>query len=82
MPIVSGLTAFAFKLDLTSGMRLVDGGGGTCDWIDYKEEDGTRFHYTWRTTESYRYCPPLSFSLSSCLSLSLYVCPQLTPALT
>jgi hypothetical protein len=40
---------FVLFLDLTSNMRFVND-----EWIPCTEDDGTRFHYTWTTTEKYR----------------------------
>jgi hypothetical protein len=40
---------FGFGVSAVSGMRSVDG-----KFVDYCEDDGTRFHYTWMTTSTYR----------------------------
>jgi hypothetical protein len=46
---VSNGTPFVVFLSPTAGMRRHGG-----KWIDYTEDDGTRFHYTWCATAEYR----------------------------
>ena len=47
-------TPFCVFLSPTAGMRAMRGNDGKTKFIDYTEDDGTRFHYTWCTTEKYR----------------------------
>jgi len=49
--LANGAPCHFFKVHVspTAGMRYHDG-----RYIDYTEDDGTRFHYTWMTTARYR----------------------------
>ena len=49
LPTAADSSRFEAFCDLTSNMRRQDG-----RYVEYTQDDGTYFHYTWMTTESYR----------------------------
>ncbi len=46
---IQRISKFQFACSLASGMRL-----GTKGHVEFTEDDGTHFHYTWKTTAQYR----------------------------
>ena len=49
LPIAADACQFAFYCDLISNMFKKNG-----EFVEFTEDDGTRFHYTWMTTEKFR----------------------------
>lgn len=49
MSLLNASYSFQFILKPYVNMRLIDN-----KYIEYLEDDGTRFHYTWTTTKKYR----------------------------
>jgi len=49
LPVAEGIAKFYFSLDLSSNRRMKDG-----RWIDFVDGDGTRIHYSWLPTASFR----------------------------